>query len=547
MDPLRPGQDPARIGDHLLLGRLGAGGMGQVYLARSPGGAMVALKVIREEITGHREALARFRREVATVRAVRSPHTARLVDASLDEPPYWLATEYVPGPTLRQAVAAEGTFTPEAGRRLFEALAVALADVHAHGVTHRDLKPQNVILAPEGPRLIDFGIARGLDDTALTRTGAAPGTPGFTAPEVLLRNETSAAADVFALGATMAYVTTGRPPFGDGPAEAVSYRAVHEDIDLTGAADPDPGLLALIRDCVAKDPVDRPALTEVIARSTAPALPPTRLAPDTTGTPEPDAPGALEPDAPGDLKPGAPGDPEPDESRGERPGTRTGGVGTGRRPRGGWGALALLLVLAGVAGTTAWQAWHDDGRNGGSGTGTGTGTGAVGGPTPSGAPGRTTAPTRTPPEPVESDPPAESASEVRWALSKDPKQARLGIGQCDRLAEGGASGGSTSTSVTYTSGASTAEVGFSYTGEGTLRLVAGVKPPGGKGFGHTTRPMRVGPAGKTLRYPRDFPGAPPVTSRSGDWTVVVYRAGTDDRTTWKRFGCTGFRAPGSGD
>ncbi|KAA6215598.1 serine/threonine-protein kinase [Streptomyces filamentosus] len=510
MDPLRVGRDPAHIGDHLLLGRLGVGGMGQVYLARSPGGGTVALKVIREEITGQREVLARFRREVATVRAVRSPHTAQLVGASLDEPPYWLATEYVPGPTLRQAVAAEGAFVPEACRRLFEELAVALADVHAYGVTHRDLKPQNVILAAEGPRLIDFGIARGLDDTALTRTGAAPGTPGFTAPEVLLRNETSAAADVFALGATMAYVATGRPPFGDGPAEAVSYRAVHEDIDLAGVGDRDPELLALILDCVAKDPADRPALAEVIARCSAPAvpvLPPTLVAPDVT------------------------------EGQDQERGTPT-GAGTSRRGRGGWGRVLVVLVLAGWAGTAAWQAWNEDEGD------RGTGSGAGGGTTPSGTPGR--AASAPAPEAADPGPPAESASEVRWALSKDPKQARLGAGECDRPSEGNPSGGSASTSVTYLSGASSAEVGFSFTGEGTFRLVAGVKPPGGKGFGHTTRPMRVGPAGRTLVYPRDFPGAPPVTSKRGDWTVVVYRAETDDRTEWKRFGCTGFRAARSG-
>ncbi|MFL9684375.1 serine/threonine-protein kinase [Streptomyces sp. KL110A] len=289
MDPLRPGQDPARIGDHILLGRLGAGGMGQVYLARTPDGGTVALKVIREEITEHPEVLARFRREVATVRTVRGPHTARLVDASLDEAPYWLATEYVPGPTLRQAIAAQGPLGAEAGRTLFAQLARALESVHAYGVTHRDLKPQNVILAAEGPRLIDFGIARGPDDTALTRTGAVPGTPGFTAPEVLLRNETSPAADVFALGATMAYATTGRPPFGDGPAEAVSYRAVHEDIDLPDGTDGPYDLRALIRACVAKDPGERPGTAEVIARCAAPAdeaLPPTRLdpAPPAAGT-----------------------------------------------------------------------------------------------------------------------------------------------------------------------------------------------------------------------------------------------------------------------
>ncbi|NML52494.1 serine/threonine protein kinase [Streptomyces sp. R302] len=308
--------------------------MGQVYLARSPGGGMVAPKVIREEITGHREAPARFRREVATVRAVRSsPHTAQLVDASLREPPYWPATEYVPGPTLRQAVSQEGAFTPTACRGLFEAFAVALADVHAYGVTHRDLKPQNVILAAEGTRLIDFGIARGLDDTALTRTGAAPGTPGFTAPEVLPRNETSAAADVFAPDATMAYVTTGRPPFGDGPAEAVSYRAVYEDIDLAGAADSDPGPLALIRDCVAKDPADRPAVSEVVARCAAPAdppLPPTRADPRRPGR---------------HRRPG----PKPAPGAGAPPTRRMGrgGPGPGAGGRGGCGGHRRLAGMEG--------------------------------------------------------------------------------------------------------------------------------------------------------------------------------------------------------
>ncbi|WP_107049192.1 serine/threonine-protein kinase [Streptomyces sp. NRRL F-5727] len=502
MDPLRPGQDPAHIGDHTLLGRLGAGGMGQVYLARSPDGGLVALKVIRDEITGHREALARFRREVATVRTVRGPHTAQLVDASLDEAPYWLATEYVPGPTLRQKIGADGPLGVVECRSLFEALAVALASVHAYGITHRDLKPQNVILAADGPRLIDFGIARGPDDTALTRTGAAPGTPGFTAPEVLLRNETSAAADVFALGATMAYALTGRPPFGEGLAEAVSYRAVHEDIDLGEVADTEPELVALIRACVAKDPADRPGTPEVIARcrgaSGAP-LPPTRLDP------------------------------------GRDPGTGDTVPAPARRSR--WGAAVLVLALAGGAGTVAWQQWAKGG--------TGSDSGGPGGPGGAAAP-----PTRTAdPGSVGTSPSAagsESASDVRWALSKDPKQARLGAGECDRPAEAGPSGSTSSTSVTYLSGAASVDVSFSFSGEGTYRLVAGVKPPGGKGFGHTSRPVQVGSAEKTLVYPRDFPGAPPVTAKAGDWTVVVYRADSDDRSGWKRFGCTGFRAVSGG-
>ncbi|GAA0616425.1 hypothetical protein GCM10010394_53210 [Streptomyces crystallinus] len=234
-----------------------------VYLGRSPGGRLVALKVIKDEITDHPEALARFRREAETVRAVRSAYTANLIDASLAAPPYWLATEYVSGPTLSRAVADRGPLPADTCRRLFAALAEGLASVHAYGVTHRDLKPQNVILAPQGPQLIDFGIARAAADTALTRTGAAPGTPGYTAPEVLVRNEVGDAADVFALGATMAFAATGRAPFGAGSVEGVSYRAVHEPIDVVGV---EPGLAALISACAAKDPALRPTPAEVIVR-----------------------------------------------------------------------------------------------------------------------------------------------------------------------------------------------------------------------------------------------------------------------------------------
>lgn len=262
MDALRP-RDPAHIGTYALLARLGAGGMGMVYLGRSPGGRLVALKVIKDEITDHPEALARFRREAETVRAVRSAYTANLIDASLAAPPYWLATEYVSGPTLSRAVADRGPFPPDTCRKLFAALAEGLASVHAYGVTHRDLKPQNVILAPQGPQLIDFGIARAAADTALTQPGVAPGTPGYTAPEVLIRNEVADPADVFALGATIAFAATGRAPFGVGEAAGVSYRAVHEQIDLAGV---EPRLAELIQACVAKDPAVRPDAAEVIRR-----------------------------------------------------------------------------------------------------------------------------------------------------------------------------------------------------------------------------------------------------------------------------------------
>lgn len=262
MDALRP-RDPAQISTYVLLARLGAGGMGMVYLGRSPGGRLVALKVIKDEIIDHPEALARFRREAETVRAVRSAYTANLIDASLAAPPYWLATEYVSGPTLSRAVADRGPLPPDTCRRLFAALAEGLASVHAYGVTHRDLKPQNVILAPQGPQLIDFGIARAAADTALTQPGVAPGTPGYTAPEVLVRNEVGDPADVFALGATIAFAATGRAPFGSGPLEAVSYRAVHEAVDVAGV---EPSLAALILACAAKDPAERLTPAEVIVR-----------------------------------------------------------------------------------------------------------------------------------------------------------------------------------------------------------------------------------------------------------------------------------------
>ncbi|WP_330331686.1 protein kinase [Streptomyces sp. NBC_00536] len=262
MDALRE-TDPTRIGVHVLVARLGAGGMGQVYLGRSPGGRLVAVKVVREEILGHPQALARFRREANTVREVRSAYTARLIDASLEQAPYWLATEYVAGPTLAHAVQDRGALPADTCRALGAALAEGLAGVHEQGVTHRDVKPQNVILGAQGPQLIDFGIARGVGVTALTQEGQSPGTPGFTAPEVLLGAAGEAPADVFALGALLAYAATGRPPFGAGEAASVWYRTVHEPVDAAGV---EPGLAALIEACVAKDPAARPSPAEVIRR-----------------------------------------------------------------------------------------------------------------------------------------------------------------------------------------------------------------------------------------------------------------------------------------
>lgn len=476
------------MGGYALVGRLGAGGMGQVYLARSARGDLVAVKVLREEIAEHPDALPRFRREVATVRTIRDTRTARLVDASLDAPPYWLATEYVPGPTLRQAVGAEGAFPAVRVRALGAELARALAGVHAHGATHRDLKPQNVILGPDGPRLIDFGIARGVDDTRLTATGTAPGTPGFTAPEVLLRNEVSPAADVFALGATMAYALTGRPPFGGGAAEAVSYRAVHEDVDLGGATDDDPELVALVRACTANDPAARPTPADVAARCEGPG---TTL-----------------------LK------------------TLLAGAPQRRFPLRKAVAAALLSAVIATAGvtTTRWWARHggeDGARAPASGGGT-TGTSA-GGWTREGS--------RSPD--TGADPVRDGAAgDARRRLSTDAEEARMGMGDCDRPPQGPARG-SMSTSVSYRSGTRTADVRLSLEGAGPYRVVVGVKPPGAEGVGHTSAPMRIASERTALLYPADFAGAPAVTA-AGDWTVAVYHAESDDRSHWRRLGCTGF-------
>ncbi|MFE7278201.1 serine/threonine-protein kinase [Streptomyces sp. NPDC057623] len=373
MDALKD-RDPAHIGAHTLLARLGAGGMGQVYLGRSPGGRLVAIKVIREEITDHPEALARFRREVETVRAVRSAYTANLIDASLESAPYWLATEYVSGPTLSKAVGERGALPAETCRGLFAALAEGLAAVHAHGVTHRDLKPQNVMLAAQGPQLIDFGIARGAGQTALTEAGFAPGTPGFTAPEVLLRNEVGPAADVFALGATLAYAASGRPPFGMGESAGVSYRAVHEPIDLGGV---EPGLAGLIETCVAKDPAARPGLDEVIARCGVRAAlveDPVyaglaRLAEAVPQTPAPGRAGAAVPAPPGHPPLGAHELPTAGSAYGYTPTQVSRPAQAARRRRSGpWmvagavglavgvGAAAALVLLPGKGGSQEKEA-----------------------------------------------------------------------------------------------------------------------------------------------------------------------------------------------
>ncbi|MER8073463.1 serine/threonine-protein kinase [Streptomyces sp. NPDC094034] len=576
-------QDPERIGAWRIIARLGAGGMGQVYLGRSPGGRLVAVKVIRDEISDHPEALARFRREAATVETVRSAYTAQLIEASLDTSPYWLATEYVPGPTLRDAVGANGPFPPESALRLLAALAEGLADVHAHGVTHRDLKPQNVILAPQGPQLIDFGIARGLEQTILTRDGTAPGTPGYTAPEVLLRNDVTPAADIFALGATIAYTATGRPPYGTGDAMTVSYRTVHEDIDLRGVRD---DLAALIRRCVAKDPAERPELAAVIAgcavdsaladdahyrsvaRDTDPvpgsahvkgpadspgAHAPSKRTADTVTPVAPVAPVApatpiapatpVAPVVAASDRGAVPHDPARPAGSGfwaysdttpyDEPGHQPAPARRGRR--GGW--LAACVVVALLVPVAIWLFPKEDDE----GPEAAPGTDVV-----ASGPPATTSPAGRPPDHIVND----RVSQDRWTLSDDPEQAAMGIGSCDLASlTDSFPPGDLRSSVSHTTGSDTASVELrpKTAGEGKrpapYYVSVGIRPPHetdratgrplrsvSKGIGFTSKPIDLysqWSSGGTIKlsYPKDF------RAHFGDRTVDAIPVG-DDPGDW---------------
>ncbi|NBE50358.1 serine/threonine-protein kinase [Streptomyces boluensis] len=585
MDALKP-QDPAHIGAHTLLARLGAGGMGQVYLGRSPGGLLVALKVIRDEIIEHPEALARFRREAETVRAVRSAYTANLIDASLDTVPLWLATEYVAGPTLSGAVAGRGAFPAEACQGLFAALAEALASVHAYGVTHRDLKPQNIILSERGPQLIDFGIARGAEHTALTRTGVAPGTPGFTAPEVLMRNEVGAAADVFALGATLAYAATGRPPFGSGPMDAVSYRAVHEPIDVDGV---EPALAALITECAAKEPADRPEPAEIIRRC--------RVTATLTGSPFYVGLAELGSAAPRDLPTAvaaglvpqghgaptpAPTPAQPTVGAGpvQRPTVGAGYVPTlapdvqavaarGRSRRGLWLGLGTATLVAGLATALVVQLLPGD--EGGKGTEAGKGGGTSKTPSDKASGGAT----GKPPAYIEND----RINRDFWTLSENEMQASHGVGQCSQISEERAPGADLQVGATDADDPGSATVSgrvkiqmrikyaeLEQKKPGPYYVSVGVKPEHdidietgrssgseNKTIGYTSKPVDIYKYWKTggwveLTYPDDFEShaagkvwpSIPVENDPGDWTVLFYHV-KGSPTDYASISCHGFR------
>jgi serine/threonine protein kinase len=246
--------DPRQLGPYRLLGRLGAGGMGQVFLARTAGGRLIAVKVIRAELAGDSGFRVRFAREVAAARKVNGLFTAVVVDADVERPLPWLATAYVAGPSLADAVESHGPLPVGSVLTLAAGLAEGLAAIHAAGVVHRDLKPSNVLLAQDGPRVIDFGISRAAGQYTLTQSGSVIGSPGFMSPEQAEGSEVGPESDVFSLGAVLTFAATGEGPFGSGPSSALLYRVVHHQ----PRTDHLPGQIrSLIERCLAKDPSQR--------------------------------------------------------------------------------------------------------------------------------------------------------------------------------------------------------------------------------------------------------------------------------------------------
>ena len=258
--------DPRLIGPYQLVGRLGAGGMGRVFLGMSAVGRPVAVKIIHAGLAADPEFRTRFSIEVAAARKVSGLLTALVVDADVDAPVPWLATAYVGGPSLSEAVRTRGPLSVASLLALAAGLARSLTAIHAAGVVHGDLKPSNVLLAPDGPRVIDFGISQAAEVAPLARAGLVVGTPSFMSPEQAAGEEVGPLSDVFSLGAVFAFAATGRKPFGAGQPATVLERVVREAADLEGAP---AEVRPLIEQCLAKDPLRRPTAAELLARVTA--------------------------------------------------------------------------------------------------------------------------------------------------------------------------------------------------------------------------------------------------------------------------------------
>jgi eukaryotic-like serine/threonine-protein kinase len=264
--------DPGRIGSYRLRGVLGSGGMGRVFLGASADGQLAAVKVIRANVATDPEFRARFRREVTVARKVSSRFTVPLIDADTDGPVPWLATAYVSGPSLADAVTEHGPLPVRSVMELAAGLAAGLSAIHAAGVVHRDLKPSNVLLAHDGPRVIDFGISVAAETSPLTRTGMLIGSPGYMSPEQIEGREVGSSSDIFSLGAVLAFAATGEAPFGSGSAPTLAYRAVYRQVNLDRVPAEARGL---IQRCLAKDPGLRPSARDLEFAAGAGAVLPT--------------------------------------------------------------------------------------------------------------------------------------------------------------------------------------------------------------------------------------------------------------------------------
>ena len=262
--------DPSQVGRYRLVARLGAGGMGVVYLGVSQDGQQAAVKVLRPELADNPEFRARFGREVTMLTRVQGVCTVRVIQADTKAPKPFLVTEYADGPSLSEYIDARGPLHPGMLYGLATGLAEALAAIHAAGIVHRDLKPSNVLLTAGGPKVIDFGIAQALDTTSLTKTGITLGSAGFMAPEQLM-GKAWTPADIFTWAVTVAYAASGQPPFGTGPPDAIMYRIVHAAPDISAVP---PGLRPLVEAALAKEPGDRPTAPQLLSELTHTAAQP---------------------------------------------------------------------------------------------------------------------------------------------------------------------------------------------------------------------------------------------------------------------------------
>ncbi|MEV6107365.1 serine/threonine-protein kinase [Streptomyces sp. NPDC051940] len=365
-EPLAAG-DPRAIAGYQLTARLGAGGMGQVFLSHTPGGRPVAIKVIRPELASDPEFRRRFEQEVRAAERVQGLYTAPVIDSDTQGPTPWLATAYVAGPPLAAAVAEHGPLPEQTVLLMTAGVAEALQVIHGAGIVHRDLKPSNVLLAADGPRVIDFGIARAADATVLTSSGVIVGTPSFMSPEQAAGTAVTEATDVFALGQVAAYAAIGGPAFGEGTSHSVLYRIVHEEPDLTAVP---AGLMELVTGCLAKEPQDRPTVAQILALCQA-ATESTVLRRPEDWLPPPVADSLPERTAPATvaLLPAAPAQPPLPPTRPPLPpAPAAGALPTARRSR--RLAVAVATAAALVAGALGARAVLDHERP--------TGTGAAG-------------------------------------------------------------------------------------------------------------------------------------------------------------------------